>query len=107
VSSAAQKPDLKNQRRVLEEFCAARGLDCVEWIEEVGGGLNFERKRFVAVMEAIERREVKALVIAHKDRLVRLRLRVVLNASAESTDAICSFSTANRFHANRRWCRIS
>jgi predicted site-specific integrase-resolvase len=25
VSSAAQKPDLKNQRRVLEDFCAARG----------------------------------------------------------------------------------
>jgi predicted site-specific integrase-resolvase len=23
VSSAAQKPDLKNQRRVLEDFCAA------------------------------------------------------------------------------------
>jgi predicted site-specific integrase-resolvase len=27
VSSAAQKPDLKNQRRVLEDFCAARGFD--------------------------------------------------------------------------------
>lgn len=26
VSSAAQKPDLRNQRGVLEEFCAARGF---------------------------------------------------------------------------------
>ena len=26
VSSKAQKPDLENQKRVLEGFCAARGL---------------------------------------------------------------------------------
>jgi predicted site-specific integrase-resolvase len=71
VSSKAQKPDLKNQRRVLEEFCAARGLANVEWFEEVGGGLNFERKKFTTIMEAIERGEVKTLVIAHKDRLTR------------------------------------
>jgi predicted site-specific integrase-resolvase len=44
---AAQKPDLKNQRRVLEDFAAARGLADVEWTEEVGGGLNFNRKRFL------------------------------------------------------------
>jgi len=71
VSSQAQKPDLKNQRRVLEDFTAARGLADVEWIEEVGGGLNFKRPKFTAVMESVERGEVKTLVIAHKDRLVR------------------------------------
>jgi putative resolvase len=71
VSSAAQKPDLKNQRRVLEEFAAARGLANVEWVEEVGGGLNLTRKKFLQVMDAIESREVSALIIAHKDRLVR------------------------------------
>lgn len=37
VSSAAQKPDLRNQRRVLEEFCTARGLANVEFLEEIGG----------------------------------------------------------------------
>lgn len=71
VSSAAQKPDLKNQRRVLEEFAAARGLVDVEWIEEVGGGLNFNRKRFLEIMDAVSRREVRTIVLAHKDRLVR------------------------------------
>jgi len=50
VSSAAQKPDLKNQRRVLEDFCAARGVANVEFVEEVGGGLNLKRKKFVALM---------------------------------------------------------
>ena len=31
VSSAAQKPDLLNQRRILGDFCAARGLVEVCW----------------------------------------------------------------------------
>ena len=71
VSSAAQKPDLKNQRRVLEDFCAARGVANVEFVEEVGGGLNLKRKKFVALMDRIEARQVSHLIIAHKDRLVR------------------------------------
>jgi excisionase family DNA binding protein len=71
VSSAAQKPDLANQRRVLEEFVAARGLANVEFIEEVGGGLNFSRKKFLALMDAVGRGEVATLVLAHRDRLTR------------------------------------
>jgi predicted site-specific integrase-resolvase len=71
VSSAAQKPDLANQRKVLEEFCAARGFAEVEFVEEVGGGLNFKRKRFLEIMERIGRGEVNRLILAHKDRLVR------------------------------------
>ena len=71
VSSAAQKPDLANQRRVLEEFVVAKGLAGVEFIEEVGGGLDFKRKRFLELMDAIGRREIKTLILAHKDRLTR------------------------------------
>jgi predicted site-specific integrase-resolvase len=70
VSSAAQKPDLKNQRAVLEEYCAAKGL-AVDFVEEIGGGLNFSRKRFLALMDAVARDEVSGILIAHKDRLVR------------------------------------
>lgn len=71
VSSSAQRPDLANQRRVLEEFTAARGLANVDFIEEVGGGLNFKRKKFLALMDEIGRGEVKTLIIAHRDRLTR------------------------------------
>lgn len=71
VSSAAQKPDLANQRKVLEEFVVARGLANVEFVEEVGGGLNFKRKRFLALMDEIGRREIKTLILAHRDRLTR------------------------------------
>src|SRR5438105_4568972 len=71
VSSAAQKPDLLNQRRVLEEFIVARGLANVEFVEEIGGGLNFKRKKFLLLMEEIGRREIKILILAHRDRLTR------------------------------------
>ena len=71
VSSAAQRPELKNQRRVLEEFCVARGLANVEFVEEVGGGLNLKRAKFIALMDRVEAEQVSHLIIAHKDRLVR------------------------------------
>lgn len=38
---------------------------------EIGGGLNFERKRFLALIDAIVAGEVKQVVIAHQDRLAR------------------------------------
>nr|WP_297364243.1 IS607 family transposase [Acidiferrobacter sp.] len=43
----------------------------VEFIEEVGEGFNFKRKQFLALMDEIGRREVKTLILAHRDRLTR------------------------------------
>jgi predicted site-specific integrase-resolvase len=71
VSSQAQKPDLKNQRAVLENFCVARGLANVEFVLEIGGGLNFKRKAFLDVVSRVIRGEIGRLILAHKDRLVR------------------------------------
>ena len=71
VSSAAQKPDLVNQRKMLEEFCAARGYAVSEWVVEIGGGMNFKRAKFLKVMDAIADGLVTRIVIAHKDRLAR------------------------------------
>jgi len=71
VSSNAQRPDLKNQRKVVEDFCLAKGFDNVEFVEEVGGGLNFKRKKFIEVIDRIIFGDVRKLIIAHKDRLAR------------------------------------
>lgn len=71
VSSQSQKPDLKNQRIAVEHFCIAKGLSNVEYIEEIGGGLNFKRKKFLKLMDSISKGGVSHLIIAHKDRLVR------------------------------------
>ena len=71
VSSQAQKPDLANQKAALEQFCIARGMAVDEWISEIGGGLNFERPKFSALVDRIVRSELSTLVIAHQDRLAR------------------------------------
>lgn len=71
VSTRNQIADLKNQRIIIEEFCVAHGLSNVEYIEEIGGGLNFKRKEFLKIIDLIVSGQLKTLVIAHKDRLVR------------------------------------
>ncbi len=104
VSSKAQKPDLLNQRRTLESFCAARGLTDVEWIDEVGGGLNFARKKFCEVMDAVERREVATLVIAHKDRLTRFGFVWFARLCANhGCTLLCS--TTNNYRPNAKWSK--
>lgn len=71
VSSQAQRPDLKNQCEVVSAFCVARGLANVEFVEEIGGGLNFKRPKFLAVIDDVLSGAVKTVIVAHKDRLAR------------------------------------
>ena len=71
VSSQAQKPDLRNQREVTTQFCVARGIADVEYIEEIGGGLNFKRPKFTTLVDRICAGEIATLIVAHKDRLAR------------------------------------
>ena len=71
VSSAGQKDDLASQVRAMETYCLGAGIAVDEWIQEIGGGMNFKRKRFLALVERIGRGELRQLLIAHKDRLMR------------------------------------
>lgn len=71
VSSRGQLPELKHQVKAMEEFCLGRGLAVDEWISEIGGGMNFKRKKFLKLMRQIRLGEVSTIVIAHRDRLVR------------------------------------
>lgn len=67
VSSVAQKPDLENQLRALADFCEANSSLVDEWMSEIGGGLNFKRKPFLRLVDAIIAGDVAVLLIAHKD----------------------------------------
>ena len=71
VSSASQKKDLFSQRKAVESFCLTTGRCVDEHLEDVGSGLNYNRKHFIRLMEMVERGEISEIVIAHKDRLVR------------------------------------
>jgi len=71
VSSAGQKDDLKSQVVAMEQFCLSSGISVNDWIQEIGGGMNFKRKKFLTLMSRIQKGEVAKLLIAHKDRLCR------------------------------------
>jgi putative resolvase len=53
VSSAGQRDDLASQVEAMEQFCRAGAIAVDEWIEEVGTGRDFKRKRFLSMLDRI------------------------------------------------------
>ena len=79
VSSQAQKPDLANQHRLLEQYCCELGIQVDEWITEIGGGMNFKRKHFLRLVDAILEGAVERIVLAHQDRLARFAYSLLVH----------------------------
>ncbi|WP_442939136.1 recombinase family protein [Nostoc sp.] len=51
VSSHGQKDDLLSQVESMDRFCVANGVVVTDRIEEIGGGLNFKRKKFLQIKQ--------------------------------------------------------
>ena len=66
VSTQSQKEDLDTQ--VIE---LSRRAPDSEVIREIGSGMNFKRKKFMALMHRVAQGEVSQIVVGHKDRLCR------------------------------------
>ena len=79
MSSQAQKPDLAKQRRVVEAFCTQGNIEVDEWMVEVGGGLNFKRKQFLSLVDAIVEGQVARVILAHQDRLARFGYQLLVH----------------------------
>lgn len=77
VSSKKQESELANQVSAMEKFCLARGYAVDEWVAEIGGGLNFKRRKFLALIEDALSGKIEIIVIAHKDRLCRFAFDLV------------------------------
>ncbi len=71
VSGRAQKPDLAQQIDALDAYCKQQAIKVDEWMSDIGSGLNYKRKNFTRLMEMIELGQVRRVLIAHRDRLVR------------------------------------
>ncbi|MCP4383320.1 MAG: IS607 family transposase [Hyphomicrobiales bacterium] len=84
VSSAGQKDDLASQVRAMETYCLGAGIAVDEWLQEIGGGMNFKRKRFLTLLDGIMRGEVAKVVVAHKDRLVRFGFECFAHIAEEN-----------------------
>jgi len=70
VSSTGQSDDLKRQINQLETFALSRGY-CYEIYQDIGSGLNFNRKEFNRLVLEILSGKVDRVVVNYKDRLMR------------------------------------
>ena len=76
VSSHDQSADLERQHAMLEAYCAAKGWRS-EVIKDLGGGMNYRKPGLNKLLEMILRKQMKRLVITHKDRLLRFGSELV------------------------------
>jgi putative resolvase len=78
VSSHDQKEDLTRQIKVLESFCAANGWT-YEVIEDLGSGLNYNKRGLRSLIRSICLNQVDRLVLTHKDRLLRFGAELIFS----------------------------
>ena len=76
VSSHDQKEDLKRQAETLERYCARKRWR-YELIQDLGSGMNYRKKGLKRLLEMILNRQVKRVVLTHKDRLLRFGAELV------------------------------
>jgi len=72
VSTHSQQDDLQRQLEHLRQRYPVS-----EIVSETGSGLNFKRKKFLAILERIIDGDIQRLVVAHPDRLVRFGFELV------------------------------
>ena len=71
-----QKQDLVRQVQVLEAFSGSNGWQ-FETIQDMGSGLNYQKKGLQKLIKRILRGDVGRLVLTHKDRLLRFGSELV------------------------------
>ena len=76
VSSHDQKSDLLTQVALLESYCAANGW-VYEVIDDLGSGLNYNKRGLQQLIKRICSGEIGRLVLTHKDRLLRFGAELV------------------------------
>jgi predicted site-specific integrase-resolvase len=68
LSSSQNKANLTSQSKRINDFCAAKGWIVSESIQEVGSGLNDNRKKLLKIFTD---KKATKIVVEHKDRLTR------------------------------------
>lgn len=71
VSTANQKNDLLNQVEFLKQYANVKGIIVDEIFEDIGSGLNYNRKKWNRLLEDCMLGLVKTVLVAHKDRFIR------------------------------------
>lgn len=75
VSSSENKDNLARQRERLESYCAAKGYKVLRVVEEVGSGLNDNRKKLESLLLD---ESIKKIVVEHSDRFSRFGMNYIV-----------------------------
>ena len=78
VSSHKQKDDLKRQVECLKMYMIAKGYS-FEIIEDIGSGINYNKKGLNELINKITNREVDKIVILYKDILLGFGFEIIEN----------------------------
>jgi putative resolvase len=76
VSNHDQKQDLIRQAKLLSDYCTVHGWSH-EVIQDLGSGMNYNKKGLRQLLDCILERKIRRLVITHKDRLLRFGAELV------------------------------
>ena len=75
VSSHENKNNLFKQRERLENYCAAKGYKIIKSVEEIGSGLNDNRKKLESLLLDDS---IKKIVVEHSDRFSRFGMNYII-----------------------------
>lgn len=78
VSSHDQKKDLERQAELLASYCMSHGWK-YEVIQDLGSGMNYQKKGLKRLLDMILEKKICRLVISHKDRLLRFGAELVFS----------------------------
>jgi predicted site-specific integrase-resolvase len=71
VSTKNQKDDMLNQVNFLTQYANAKGIIVDEIFEDIGSGLNYNRKKWNKLLEDCVLGQISTILITHKDRFIR------------------------------------
>ena len=78
VSSKKQKDDLDRQIESVRNYLIRRGKP-FKIIEDIGSGINYNKKGLLELIRLINSNQVKKVVVLYKDRLLRFGFDLIKN----------------------------
>jgi putative resolvase len=88
VSSAEHKENLERQAARLAEYCAARGYQVTQVVNEVASGANDSRPKLLTLLKDTS---ITRIVVEHRDRLTRFGfhyLQTLLEAQGRQVEVV-------------------
>lgn len=71
VSTYGQKDDLKDQIGFIRQYANSKGIILDEAITDIGSGLDYNRKKWIQLLQDVEHDKIKTIYITYKDRFIR------------------------------------